>query len=674
LKNVHPQNIVREVFPVYAATERLQLAICTKKGPVTRRGKNYIAVFFDHPQFEGREIYCATRYANPVAEGDPTEFFDAPDATQAPVPSEQPGNEIDPEVFRAGNNAEDIALVRAQGLNVDDDNDPAPENIPTADAPIGNEDDGLFPGQSWGVDSFVDPMNNNGWTKPPGFNEDFNIRTASWLDLFIFLFPITWFKTVLIPKTNENLQSDVTFGEMLRYIGLRLRMASVGGAFSKDDYWSTREFDGEDEACPYNFRPLMSKNRFDTITSGLSFTDLPKPTFIDKFWEVRQMIAEWNKNMAAVFSAGWVVCLDESMSIWHNRWSCPGWVFCPRKPHPYGNEYHTACCALCGILFVIELVQGKDYPTGLGTPEFEALCGKTGGLLLRMLKSIFSTGRYIVLDSGFCVLKAIVALYRKGLYAGALIKKRRYWPTLVPGEAMDARFAGKAVGDVDQITGVMENVNYKLFGMKEPDYVMKMMATGGVLESDDSCKMTKRGEGTSAVTFRYPKPIDWHFRYRHAVDDHNNLRHAVPSIEGTWLTNRWPIRVFAFLLAITEVNMFLALRFFVWTKEERMELVTFRRKFSGHLINNPWLPNTYGLDEEADDWLDVDCDHVTAPEHAKEYRNRQWVCTAKARWQQYVCKAPGCKLQVRTCCACRKGYWLCTKHIIEHVIHKERTR
>ncbi len=197
-----------------------------------------------------------------------------------------------------------------------------------------------------------------------------------------------------------------------------------------------------------------------------------------------------------------------------------------------------------------------------------------------MLKSIFSTGQYIVLDLGFCVLKAIVALYRKGLYAGALIKKRRYLPTLVPDEAMDARFADKAVGDVDQVTGVMDNVNYKLFGMKEPDYVMKMMVTGGVLETDDSCKMAKRGEGPTAIHFKYTKPIDWHFQYRHAVDDHNNLRHAVPSIEGTWLTTRWPICVFAFLIAITEVNMFLVLRFFVWNKEDRMELVNFRRKLS----------------------------------------------------------------------------------------------
>ena len=203
---------------------------------------------------------------------------------------------------------------------------------------------------------------------------------------------------------------------------------------------------------------------------------------------------------------------------------------------------------------------------------------------------------------------------------------------------------------------------------------MKIMATGGVLEADDSCKMAQRGNGPSAVRFKYTKPIDWHFRYRHAIDDHNNLCHALPSIEGTWITTRWPIRVFSFLLALTEVNMFLALRFFVWNKEEKMELVHFRRKLSGLMIRNPWLPDTYGLDEESEDWLDIDCAHVTAPEHAREYRNRQWVTTAAARFQQYVCKAPGCKKQVRTCCACRKGYWLCTDHIIGHVIDKERAR
>ena len=121
----------------------------------------------------------------------------------------------------------------------------------------------------------------------------------------------------------------------------------------------------------------------------LAYTDATAPTFLDKFWQVRQMIKAWNDHMAEKFLAVWVICLDESMSIWHNKWTCPGWVFCPRKPHPFGNEYHTACCALSTIMFVIELVEGRDAPSEI-PKQFNAK-GKTAGLLLRMLQSYFLT-------------------------------------------------------------------------------------------------------------------------------------------------------------------------------------------------------------------------------------------------------------------------------------------
>jgi hypothetical protein len=150
----------------------------------------------------------------------------------------------------------------------------------------------------------------------------------------------------------------------------------------------------------------MTKKRFCVIDQNLIFTDVPPLNFIDKFWQVRQMICAWSKNMAQTFVAAWIVCLDMSMSIWHSKWTCPGWVFCPRKPHPFGNEYHSACCGISTILFVIEMVEGKNAPDLLCRP-YKAM-GKTAGLLLRMLSSYFGTGRYIVLDSGFCVLKAIV--------------------------------------------------------------------------------------------------------------------------------------------------------------------------------------------------------------------------------------------------------------------------
>ena len=46
------------------------------------------------------------------------------------------------------------------------------------------------------------------------------------------------------------------------------------------------------------------------------------------------------------------------------------------------------------------------------------------GLLLRMMKIYFSTGRYVILDSGFCVLKGLIQLRKKGVSDCDVIKKR----------------------------------------------------------------------------------------------------------------------------------------------------------------------------------------------------------------------------------------------------------
>ena len=47
-------------------------------------------------------------------------------------------------------------------------------------------------------------------------------------------------------------------------------------------------------------------------------------------------------------------------------------------------------------------MEGKDRPTELGKKKWEDL-GKTVGLMLRICEPIFSTGKCVVLDSGFFV-------------------------------------------------------------------------------------------------------------------------------------------------------------------------------------------------------------------------------------------------------------------------------
>ncbi|KAL3780541.1 hypothetical protein ACHAW5_006750 [Stephanodiscus triporus] len=284
--------------------------------------------------------------------------------------------------------------------------------------------------------------------------------------------------TTTFMKTSEAVQQSggdgstqpVTFGEMIRFLGIRLLMSTQQG-WSTDDYW---------------------------------------------FWEIRQMIKEWNTHMTNVFLAAWVICLDESMSIWHQR-------------------------------------------------EFSGN-GKTGGLLMRVLRPYFYTGRYV---------------------------------------AMQSYFDGMNVGDCDAIQGVMEGTTYNLWGMKEPDYVMRMMATGGPLDANDSCRTASR-------------------RWNEAGD--------------SWKTQRWETRVFSFILAITEVNAFLCLRYFTFGRDpSRMpHLLAFRRRLAWQMIKNSWIMS----EEEREDEVRIPSLHqlMTAPPHAKHYRNRQWNTTAESKYQQYMCR------------------------------------
>ena len=47
---------------------------------------------------------------------------------------------------------------------------------------------------------------------------------------------------------------------------------------------------------------------------------------------------------------------------------------------------------------------------------------------------ILSKEKYVVMDSGFCVVNGIVALVAKELYSSPLIKNRRYWNKSLPGD------------------------------------------------------------------------------------------------------------------------------------------------------------------------------------------------------------------------------------------------
>ena len=89
---------------------------------------------------------------------------------------------------------------------------------------------------------------------------------------------------------------------------------------------------------------------------------------------------------------------------------------------------HNLLWFIVRIIFYLEIMEGKDAPKELAG----LLAKRTTGLLLRLTKALHHTGKVVVLDSGFCVLSALVDKKVGGLFGGCnkemvILAKARTW-------------------------------------------------------------------------------------------------------------------------------------------------------------------------------------------------------------------------------------------------------
>jgi hypothetical protein len=127
--------------------------------------------------------------------------------------------------------------------------------------------------------------------------------------------------------------------------------------------WSKIEA-GMFKGTPFRLGHIMSLNWFQAINKAVRYTDKLAPEdFVNKFHDMRQLTDAFNDHKSDAYTPSWLNCLDESMNTWLNKY-CPGFVVVPRKPHPFGNEYHTIanCDKGCPIMWRVLLREGKDRP------------------------------------------------------------------------------------------------------------------------------------------------------------------------------------------------------------------------------------------------------------------------------------------------------------------------
>ena len=119
----------------------------------------------------------------------------------------------------------------------------------------------------------------------------------------------------------------------MQWLGIWMLLATTDG-WERRAFWEIPKADDDTryDGAPFCLNDIMSRRRFEEILGIHCTYNKEYPAYTDRFHPIRDFVKAWNDNMKTNFSPSWIVCLDESMSLWTNMFTCPGFVFCPRKP------------------------------------------------------------------------------------------------------------------------------------------------------------------------------------------------------------------------------------------------------------------------------------------------------------------------------------------------------
>ncbi len=352
------------------------------------------------------------------------------------------------------------------------------------------------------------------------------------------------------------------------------------------------------------------------------------------------------------------------MSPWTNKY-CPGYMFVPRKPHPFGNKYHTIADGNQGkaIMWRAKIQEGKDKPMDGNNPQYplQFECySTTAKLMLEMSKLLFNSGKIVTMDSGFCVTAGILAMHDHGVFGQALIKKRgRYWPTHVPGDQIKNYFADMEIGDTNTLKQVINSKNFFIHCTKDDGYVTKTMSTHGTLcEIPSHC--TRRVVGGQVKIFSYVEPLLRHNMAKHFVDDVNNRRHDPIGLDSSWATKSWEQRQFTFFLSIAEVNALISQA--RGRKCPAAPTLTFWKKSAQQMINNRLSDD--GMQVQSPIRPKKQLSDMNLEEHVLDTRpvfTGAWDSSAK-KFADVLTKY--CKTVCATCMKLTRQYCRCDRRIL----------
>jgi len=151
---IHPSQPIRAKYINDYDTARIGGLTLVGKDEMTIKKRKVQCALMIHPDFPNETLYAAVKKVKVTAEGPPQDFWDAapPEVQEEKEPENQDEAGENPrqaEIAAAGLEAPyAVGALREEGIEVDDDNEPAPENIPNENEAAS---DGIFSNE-WGFE------------------------------------------------------------------------------------------------------------------------------------------------------------------------------------------------------------------------------------------------------------------------------------------------------------------------------------------------------------------------------------------------------------------------------------------------------------------------------------------------------------------------------------------
>lgn len=378
--------------------------------------------------------------------------------------------------------------------------------------------------------------------------------------------------------TNRGLHGDgvnakTTKGELKQWWGYALAL-SLNPGKPVEQMWSLTP--GVDDILP---PPAMGRfgmtlDRWMKLRSAMRFGPDDTPDFESNLWcFVEKMVTDFNEHMAAVFTPGWLLSMDESMSAWRGKQGekniskIPNMSWVPRKPEPMGAELKTTACALSGMLIFVEICKGKkEHPK----QKFfdKKLRPHTTATSLRLVENWFGSNRAVYGDSWFAGVKTATAFLKHGLHfvgdvktntAGfcktelqdATTEERGAWAVYTAD--LDVDGTATPVYAVSHRRGPAVHAFISTFGTTLPG-----TAHYGTIEDDED------GSGTVQYELerKCPRILNDATLAQPATDRHNRYRQFILAMEKRILTGNFCLRFGTTMYGMLFTNAFFAKRCF----------------------------------------------------------------------------------------------------------------